>query len=509
MSRRSLQRLGVGLALLGILLTWGAPSRAAPPPMSRDDIICRAASAVGFSYHWGGACWCASGCSPNWSCSPGSCSGNCGNCTHSGTYGADCSGLAAHTWQVPNAIAVTHCDHGPYGASAFSVNGTYWDVISRSALQHGDTLACSHHVVIFQQGDPWGSLRTYEARGCSYGIVHNWRTCTSDYHAARRHNLISACECTAGESQTADCGNCGSHSRTCQSNCHWGSWSGCAGQGECAAGSTDSVACCDCGHRTRTCSSHCSWGAFGECGGPDPTGPAVACDTGEPGPCADGTVRCVKGCLGCASNYSPVAEICDDFDNDCSGVVDDGDPTVMGDPPPAFAARLFDLSVPSYLDPGERSTAWAGFVNVGTHGWPRGQVLLVASLAQDNQGSQLYDETSWPAWDVAARLDRDVQPGESGYLTWMVRAPLERGEAVEQFRLAAPDGTPMQCPATTVALDVHVGGEPAPTAAEPAAAPSEGCSCRLGGGSRTSDGLGAIGLLALGAILRRRRRAGA
>jgi hypothetical protein len=501
--------LALALALGAFLVAWAAPSAAAPPPMSRDDIICRAASGVGFSYHWGGSCWCATGCSPNWSCSPGSCSGGCPSCTHSGTYGADCSGFVNKVWQVPNPIATTTCGHGPYTASSYTSSSSYWDAISRSAVQAGDTLASSTHIVLFHQGDPWGSLRTYESRGCSYGIVHNWRTCSSSYHAARRRNLISSCDCTPGEAQDGSCGNCGTHTRTCGANCHWDAWSTCTGQGECLAGATESVPCCDCGERTRTCSSACAWSEFAACQGPDPPGAPVACETGEPGPCAEGTIRCVRGCLGCASTYTPVPELCDGLDNDCSGVVDDGDPLELGVPPPAFAARVLDLSVPSYLDPGERADAWAGFTNVGLQPWPRGELLLVASRAMEHQGSELYDEQSWPAWDVAAVLDRDVVPGETGYVRWSVRAPLERGEAVEQFRLGGPDGTPVRCPEAAIDVVVHVGGDGVPEAEGVPAASSEGCSCRAANlqADGRGTGAGALGLaLGAAALCARRRR---
>ena len=48
------------------------------------------------------------------------------------------------------------------------------------------------------------------------------------------------------------------------------------------------------------------------------------CDTGRPGICAPGHVRCVSPNSTCVSDRLPEAERCDGIDNDCDGVVDDG-----------------------------------------------------------------------------------------------------------------------------------------------------------------------------------------
>jgi hypothetical protein len=57
----------------------------------------------------------------------------------------------------------------------------------------------------------------------------------------------------------------------------------------------------------------------------DPGGGAP-CNTGNQGVCAAGTIHCVGGSLTCVQNVQPSPETCDGKDNDCNGMVDDGNP---------------------------------------------------------------------------------------------------------------------------------------------------------------------------------------
>jgi cell wall-associated NlpC family hydrolase len=158
-------------------------------PASPANAIARAKAAVGFSYYWGGAAWLPEGPSAS---TKGSCSGSCPSCTHSGKYGADCSGLVGKAWQfgVKDLTVNSH----PYGTIHFNVDSAgKWKTISRGALKAGDALVYnkngSGHIVLYEKGDGWGSPTVYECRSCSYGCVYNTRSFGSIYHAIRREGF--------------------------------------------------------------------------------------------------------------------------------------------------------------------------------------------------------------------------------------------------------------------------------------------------------------------------------
>jgi len=482
----SLTICAAAAALAGVLLIY-SPADSAPPDMTRDEIICRGQSGVGNSYWWGGECWCRNGCSRDTSCDTGVChrtgsSGCPDECYHTGSHGADCSGFVSKCWQVPNAVSTEACGAARMVASDFHYEHSWWNIISRSSLRRGDAMASTHHVVLFEARTGSGGYTVYEAMGCyTPGIVHQTRSSmSSDFTAATRIN-VTDCACDPGATDSGSCGNCGHHSRTCRSDCQWGDWSSCDGQGECAAGSTDSRDCCDCGTQRRTCSSSCAWGDWGGCSGADPDGGATVCDTEEPGPCAEGRVRCVEGCIDCVRIYDPVPEICDDVDNDCTGVTDDGYPQTMGTPPPPYAAELRDVSFPSLIVPGENEAVWAEFVNVGTETWQPGDVWIAASSSADGDASLFYDETTWRSWDIPAVIDEEVPVGGMVHLSFDIAAPAEAAGIVEEtFVLQGPDGDSIKCPSPAFLMSVIVGGagEDADASTSPPGGNFEGgCTC--------------------------------
>jgi hypothetical protein len=70
-------------------------------------------------------------------------------------------------------------------------------------------------------------------------------------------------------------------------------------------------------------------GADDQCNGQideDNPGGGYYCPTGFLGACADGTTNCESGVLKCNPYVLPEVEACDGLDNDCDGMIDDGNP---------------------------------------------------------------------------------------------------------------------------------------------------------------------------------------
>lgn len=149
--------------------------------------VARALSAVGFSYYWGHGSWTKAGTSIEVT---GSCSGGCPDCTHSGRFGADCSGLVAKAWQVPSTNTDVTKDSHPFSTADMVGASKYWSFVDRSKVLAGDALAYNAdgkgHTFIYKNGDGWGSFWSVEARGCNYGITYNLRTAGSNYKTLRK-----------------------------------------------------------------------------------------------------------------------------------------------------------------------------------------------------------------------------------------------------------------------------------------------------------------------------------
>lgn len=161
-----------------------------PPPgvegTWREKALAIAADGVGLSYWWGHGRLVDG---PANASQAGSCSGSCPSCSHSGAYGADCSGYVAKAWVVPASNASLDTDTHPYSTSDFN-DGTgngKWATVSKSAVKAGDALVYRSggggHIFLYEKGDAWGQPWAFEARGCSYGIVHNIRSTGSTYKA--------------------------------------------------------------------------------------------------------------------------------------------------------------------------------------------------------------------------------------------------------------------------------------------------------------------------------------
>ena len=152
-----------------------------------EGAISRAKSAVGFSYWWGHGRFLEAGPGGG---KAGSCSGSCPSCSHSGSYGGDCSGMVAKAWQVPSSNDKLSVDSHPYSTVSFNSDTSQWKSVSRSNVRKADAMVYNSngagHIFLYSSGDGWGSMYAYECKGCSYGCVAGYRTASSAYHAIRR-----------------------------------------------------------------------------------------------------------------------------------------------------------------------------------------------------------------------------------------------------------------------------------------------------------------------------------
>jgi murein DD-endopeptidase MepM/ murein hydrolase activator NlpD len=174
------------------------------------------------------------------------------------------------------------------------------------------------------------------------------------------------------------------------------------------------------------------------------------------------------------------SEICDGLDNDCDGAVDEGNPPLVEGATAAWAAELVDHGASAALAPEARGEGWFVFRNVGSETWPRGGLWLRSANSLDGQDSELRAD-DWPAWDVAAVLEDEVAPGQTGAMRAVLQAPDTVGPISETFFLTRTDGVAVRCPGGEVTLDVRVRNPPEPVRAT-VSAPQTGCASAPGGG---------------------------
>jgi hypothetical protein len=495
-------RITVLSALAATLLP--SPARAAPPWEPVDAILCRGASAEGFSYEWGGECWCRNGCAPDLtSCDPGVCTpdpgySGCPNCSHSGTYGADCSGFVSKAWQVPDPYATDACDVSRYVASSFTADHTYWNVVPMTGLQPGDAVASSSHVIlVIGHQDAFGDHEVVEAKGCTYGIVRQSRSFSSSYSGARRVNL-SECVCSAGDQETRDCGDCGTQQRSCEGDCRWSAWTACEGPDPTGAqAQCDGEGLGECAHGTRLCvagwltcqapspSTEVCDGRDNDCDGevdngtPQTLGEGLPCDNS----CGSGTSRCVDGRVRCvAEGHHWPDEVCDGVDNDCDGQTDEGRPAVMGATPPALAASVESVTRPGSLTVGVTAEVSVVVRNRGTRQWAPGEVRLVvpADATSLLRPPGRDGAAGWESDRVLVRNGEAVPAGETATLMFGVHVAEDPGASVRESFVLHTDAGPIPCPAPVLDLELAVGGRH-----------SSGCGCGAGFGPGLGPGQGA------------------
>jgi hypothetical protein len=137
--------------------------------------------------------------------------------------------------------------------------------------------------------------------------------------------------CEPGEDDARSCGNCSAEVRTCRNDCTWGDFGVCSGGGLCEPGENDVQDCGNCGTRSRRCNNDCIWDGFGACSGEGSCEPGDSeersCGTSNVGECELGTQfrTCDNSCdwsgySACRGNVEPSFDSCGNGeDEDCDG----------------------------------------------------------------------------------------------------------------------------------------------------------------------------------------------
>jgi hypothetical protein len=175
--------LAIGLSAISAAVLLGpavSVANAAPPVMTRSEIIARAETALGLTYAWGKESWV-----------PNAGSGS----------GTDCSGLVLKCWEVPNTMlyeeenGVNSTISPRYTTYEFyNCLGSWYALKSRADLLEADILVknngSSGHVVLYAGGDSWNYPVVYEAPGTGLAVRRVSRYLDSEYLPRRRSTLL-------------------------------------------------------------------------------------------------------------------------------------------------------------------------------------------------------------------------------------------------------------------------------------------------------------------------------
>lgn len=210
------------------------------------------------------------------------------------TCGAGCS------WGTCEQCACSPGDTQECEGGEQTCGGCQWGTCVQYACQTGDkqTQACGNcgsQILTCTPNHTWSVGECQDQGEC---VAGDFQACGGgNYHECSDKCAWGACaavECTPGNSESQDCGNCGTRTRNCAANGVWSAfgacktagvcapnanqacgnggtqtcnnacqWNGCTGQ-KCDGSSVE--LCGNCGFHSRTCSNG-TWSAFGACNG--------------------------------------------------------------------------------------------------------------------------------------------------------------------------------------------------------------------------------------------------
>ncbi len=150
------------------------------------------------------------------------------------------------------------------------------------------------------------------------------------------------------------------------------------------------------------------------------------------------------------------AELCNGFDDNCNGQIDEGRPSKMGLTRPKYAARLVEAVLPESAVAGSLVQAKVRFTNEGSSAWDAGTMKLEAVANDQALVDALRPVAGWVDSTVAATVSTATAPGAVGEWVFPILVPQD-ASAFEKvlFVLSSPDGA-IQCPAPDVALALGV-----------------------------------------------------
>ena len=103
--------------------------------------------------------------------------------------------------------------------------------------------------------------------------------------------------------------------------------------------------------------------------------------------------------------------------------------------PAIYSAGFMRQSDPVSLTPGAEATLWVELINKGNTVWKAtGENATKLGTARVLDRESLFYHSSWLSNNRAAKVDRDIAPGETGRFSFSIKAPEQVGEYKEYFR---------------------------------------------------------------------------